>query len=179
MFAKSSTNRTDSNSTYSSCNSSDGNDDVGEEKYYSARTSFDDFVEGNCINSIKLNFSLKSFFPWIILVWNDADYETYASAEATKADKQYTFAEKLRDALRHSDTCFTDSTDDSYAVDISISGSRTDADEGIRYVHSLNAHIFCFETKSLFFQTTEYGGVAVVVLYLMTRLTKVFLLNRV
>lgn len=47
LFAKSSTtNRTDSNSTYSSCNSSDGNDDVGEEKYYSAKTSFDDFVEG-------------------------------------------------------------------------------------------------------------------------------------
>lgn len=46
MFAKSSTNRTDSNSTYSSCNSSDGNDEIGEEKYYSAKTSFDDFVEG-------------------------------------------------------------------------------------------------------------------------------------
>lgn len=53
LFAKSSTtNRTDSNSTYSSCNSSDANDDdVGEEKYYSAKTSFDDFVEGefHCI----------------------------------------------------------------------------------------------------------------------------------
>lgn len=51
-----------------------------------------------------------------------------------KTDKQYTFAEKLRDALRHSDTHYTESTEDSYAVDISISGSRTDADEGIRYV---------------------------------------------
>lgn len=71
------------------------------------------------------------------LVWNDGDYEKYASAEAIKADKHYTFAEKLRDALRHSDTCFTDSTDDSYAVDISISGSRTDADEGIRFVQSV------------------------------------------
>lgn len=61
-------------------------------------------------------------------VWNDAEF-----AEAAKADKHYTFAEKLRDALRHSDTHYTQSTDDSYAVDISISGSRTDADEGIRY----------------------------------------------
>lgn len=47
------------------------------------------------------------------------------------AEKRYTFAEKLREALRHSDE-YTESTDDSYAVDISISGSRTDADEGIR-----------------------------------------------
>lgn len=53
LFAKSSTtNRTDSNSTYSSCNSSDGNDDVGEEKYYSAKTSFDDFVEGTSLNCL-------------------------------------------------------------------------------------------------------------------------------
>ncbi|XP_055326959.1 uncharacterized protein LOC129580499 isoform X2 [Sitodiplosis mosellana] len=108
MFAKSSTNRTDSNSTYSSCNSSDGHDDVGEEMYFSARTSFDDFVE----------------------VWNDSDCEKYA--EAMKTARHYTFAEKLRDALRHSDTQYTESTEDSYAVDISISGSRTDADEGIR-----------------------------------------------
>lgn len=49
--------------------------------------------------------------------------------------KRYTLAEKLRDALQHSDTQYTDSTDDSYAVDISISGSRTDADEGIRFVY--------------------------------------------
>lgn len=54
LFAKSSTtNRTDSNSTYSSCNSSDGNDDVGEEKYYSAKTSFDDFVEGMSLNCVQ------------------------------------------------------------------------------------------------------------------------------
>lgn len=45
-FAKSSTNRTDSNSAYSSCNSSDESENVGEEKYYSAKTSFDDFMEG-------------------------------------------------------------------------------------------------------------------------------------
>lgn len=68
------------------------------------------------------------------IVWNDAEYEKYANAEKTKADKHYTFAEKLRDALRHSDTIDTDSTDDSYAVDISISGSRTDGEEGIRCV---------------------------------------------
>lgn len=58
MFAKSSTNRTDSNSTYSSCNSSDGHDDVGEEKFYSARTSFDDFVEGL---SAFANITFRSF----------------------------------------------------------------------------------------------------------------------
>lgn len=45
-------------------------------------------------------------------------------------EKRLTFAEKLRDALRHSDN-YTESTDDSYAVDISISGSRTD-DDGFR-----------------------------------------------
>lgn len=66
-------------------------------------------------------------------MWNDSECEKYA--EATKTDKNYTFAEKLRDALRHSDTQFTESTDDSYAVDISISGSRIDADEGIRFAH--------------------------------------------
>lgn len=77
-------------------------------------------------------------FANINVVWNDAEYEKYANAEKTKADKQYTFAEKLRDALRHSDTIDTDSTD-SYAVDISISGSRTDGEEGIRYVRVVPA----------------------------------------
>lgn len=67
-------------------------------------------------------------------MWNDAEYEKHTNAEAMKTDKHCTFAEKLRDALRHSDTYCTESTDDSYAVDISISGSRTDADEGIRFV---------------------------------------------
>lgn len=47
LFAKSSTNRTaDSNSTYSSCNSSEDHEEAAEEKYYSAKTSFDDFMEG-------------------------------------------------------------------------------------------------------------------------------------
>lgn len=46
------------------------------------------------------------------------------------AEKRLSFAEKLRDALRHSDN-YSESTDDSYAVDISISGSRTD-ENGIR-----------------------------------------------
>lgn len=65
LFAKSSTtNRTDSNSTYSSCNSSDGNDDdddVGEEKYYSAKTSFDDFVEGEFSFDIHIYFINEQF----------------------------------------------------------------------------------------------------------------------
>lgn len=80
---------------------------------------------------LSVHLKIQWFLRWF-LVWNDADYERYACAEANKTDKvHYTFAEKLRDALRHSDTNFTDSTDDSYAVDISISGS--DADEGIRF----------------------------------------------
>lgn len=81
-----------------------------------------------------LHSRTHAYSPHINVVWNDAEYEKYANSEKTKADKQYTFAEKLRDALRHSDTIDTDSTDDSYAVDISISGSRTDGEEGIRYV---------------------------------------------
>lgn len=48
MFAKSLNGRTESNSVYSSCNSSDDNDNNGieDETYFSAKTSFDDFVEG-------------------------------------------------------------------------------------------------------------------------------------
>lgn len=63
-------------------------------------------------------------------MWNEDEIEKFS--DKTSVDKRYTFAEKLRDALRHSDTCYTDSSENSYAVDISISGSRTDADEGIR-----------------------------------------------
>lgn len=74
-------------------------------------------------------------------VWNDQEYEKYAISEMGKNEKHYTFAEKLRDALRHSDTNCTDSTDDSYAVDISISGSKTDADEGIRFEFDFNLTI--------------------------------------
>lgn len=51
--------------------------------------------------------------------------------ELDTAAKRHTFAEKLREALRQSSN-YTESTDDSYAVDISISGSKTDPDEGIR-----------------------------------------------
>lgn len=58
MFAKS-TNRTDSNSTYSSCNSSDGHDDVGEEMYFSAKTSFDEFVEGKPFTKIVLKNQIR------------------------------------------------------------------------------------------------------------------------
>lgn len=50
LFAKSSFGRTESNSVYSSCNSSEDNDnsvDIDDETYFSAKTSFDDFVEGN------------------------------------------------------------------------------------------------------------------------------------
>lgn len=45
-------------------------------------------------------------------------------------EKRFTFAEKLRAALKQSDN-YTASTDSSYAVDISISGSKTEED-GIR-----------------------------------------------
>lgn len=70
----------------------------------------------------------------VFTVWNDEEHDR-AIADAQSISKHYTLAEKLRDALQHSDTQYTDSTDDSYAVDISISGSRTDADEGIRFAN--------------------------------------------
>lgn len=62
---------------------------------------------------------------------DDEEFDKKYSSELDTVEKRYTFAEKLREALRHSDN-YTESTDDdSYAVDISISGSRTDND-GIR-----------------------------------------------
>lgn len=65
-------------------------------------------------------------------------------------EKRYTFAEKLREALRHSDN-YTESTDDdSYAVDISISGSRTDND-GIRYVYCVHWKLHCPFIECYFF----------------------------
>lgn len=66
------------------------------------------------------------------IVWNEEEHDK-AIADTQSICKRYTLAEKLRDTLQHSDTQYTDSTDDSYAVDISISGSRTDAEEGIRF----------------------------------------------
>lgn len=66
-------------------------------------------------------------------MWNEEDHDKQ-SITTSHNGKHYTFAEKLRDALRHSDSYCTGSTEDSYAVDISISGSKTDADEGIRFV---------------------------------------------
>lgn len=76
-------------------------------------------------------------------MWNEEDHEKLSNVTSI-TNQHYTFAEKLRDALQHSESYCTDSTDDSYAVDISISGSRTDGDEGIRYyqVFFLVAHIF-------------------------------------
>lgn len=71
LFAKSSTNRTaDSNSTYSSCNSSDqDHEDAAEEKYYSAKTSFDDFMEGK-LTSKKCPLSvIKMFDSCCSLEW--------------------------------------------------------------------------------------------------------------
>lgn len=95
-----------------------------------------------------------------------------------KTDKQYTFAEKLRDALRHSDTHYTESTEDSYAVDISISGSRTDADEGIRYVLLM----IYLKLNAIIERSIEIPGlnvVAVAVLFSMTtHWMKDFLWNR-
>lgn len=51
--------------------------------------------------------------------------------ELDTPEKRYSFAEKLREALRQSSN-YSESTDDSYAVDISISGSKTDPEGGIR-----------------------------------------------
>lgn len=66
-------------------------------------------------------------------MWNDEDHEKLSNVTSIPG-KHYTFAEKLqRTTLQQSDSYLSDSTDDSYAVDISISGSRTDGDEGIRF----------------------------------------------
>lgn len=70
-------------------------------------------------------------------MWNDEEDEKQENVDLQSTGKRYTLAEKLRDALQHSDTQYTESTDDSYAVDISISGSKTDADEGIRFVPNI------------------------------------------
>lgn len=116
----------------------------------------------------------------ILLVWNDSDCEKYA--EAMKSDKHYTFAEKLRDALRHSDTHYTESTEDSYAVDISISGSRTDADEGIRYVSFTILLMIYLKLISIIERIFEIPGLNVVVAAVLFSTTihwmKVFLWNR-
>lgn len=62
---------------------------------------------------------------------DDREYIRKYCKDLDTPEKRFTFAEKLREALRQSDN-FSESTDDSYAVDISISGSKADADEGIR-----------------------------------------------
>lgn len=78
----------------------------------------------NIENLIKKNVLLSAV--------DDDEFDKKYCGELDTVEKRFTFAEKLREALRHSECC-TDSTDDSYAVDISISGSKTDGNEGIRY----------------------------------------------
>lgn len=79
-------------------------------------------------------------------------------------EKRYTFAEKLREALRHSDN-YTESTDDdSYAVDISISGSRTDND-GIRYVFQESPTSAADAIFFSHFRFAGFGEVAAAVLF--------------
>lgn len=92
----------------------------------------------------------------------DEDFDKKYSSELDTVEKRYTFAEKLREALRHSDN-YTDSTDDdSYAVDISISGSRTD-NNGIRYVCVSFLAPHSFQRQILTFSSTEFEEVAAVV----------------
>lgn len=72
MFAKSSFVRSDTNSIYSSCNSSDDNDEEqDDEKYYSAKTSFDDFVEGmRYVNMLNTSILLFIYYANIMKnVW--------------------------------------------------------------------------------------------------------------
>lgn len=83
---------------------------------------------------------MQSFFPlkfvlfkYYIIIQDDIEIVKKYCSELDTPEKRYTFAEKLREALRQSSS-YTESTDDSYAVDISISGSKTDPDEGIRLV---------------------------------------------
>lgn len=111
------------NSLYSSC-------DSGSENYFSAKTSLDKengtifFLVSNCPSIDKLFF--------FILPEIDSDEEhTNEQTNCTQdLDKRYTLAEKLRAALNQSNG-YSDSLDSSYAVGISISGSRNE-DEGTR-----------------------------------------------
>ncbi|XP_037036217.1 uncharacterized protein LOC119074301 isoform X2 [Bradysia coprophila] len=85
-------------------------------------------VYSSCDSESEEYHSAKASFD------NDSDDdEVYAkkySKELNTPEKRNTFAQKLRAALKQSDN-YTDSTDSSYAVDISISGSKA-GDDGIR-----------------------------------------------
>lgn len=109
----------DSSSMYSSC-------DSDSEVFLSAKGSFDGTKHTS--NQIKiLCYIVNRNFP-------DSDNEDFSKKYCKELDtleKRCTFAEKLRAALRQSDTYSSASTDSSYAVDISISGSMTEED-GIR-----------------------------------------------
>lgn len=73
------------------------------------------------------------FLKKIPLHLDSDDDEVYAkkySKELNTPEKRNTFAQKLRAALKQSDN-YTESTDSSYAVDISISGSKA-GEDGIR-----------------------------------------------
>ena len=83
---------------------------------------------------------MSFFLSFKTINFIEADKDDYAKKYAKELDtpeKRFTFAEKLRAAL-HPDN-YTNSTDSSYAVDISISGSQT-GDEGIRYVQSIKVN---------------------------------------
>lgn len=96
MFAQSSTNRTESNSVYSSCYSSEDNDssgDIDDETYFSAKTSFDDFVEGMRIfdahkyllfSSIQINRELNVSTNTII--FSNFSVERWRSREALQCN---------------------------------------------------------------------------------------------
>lgn len=101
--------------------------------------------------SVGLRYMLTHNFP---KKKDNDDDQTNANKFANELDtpaKRYTFAEKLRAALRQSDNNYTQSTDDSYAVDISISGS-IGGDEGIRYIcDDIFFFITCSCTTQCFF----------------------------
>lgn len=79
-------------------------------------------------------------FESYLIFQDDIEIVKKYCSELDTPEKRYTFAEKLREALRQSSS-YTESTDDSYAVDISISGSKTDPDEGIRLVANFSFNI--------------------------------------
>lgn len=64
---------------------------------------------------------------WAVLDSDKEDYSKKYCKELDTIEKRCTFAEKLRAALKQSDN-YSASTDSSYAVDISISGSKTEDD---------------------------------------------------
>lgn len=103
-----------STSQFSSCNSS-------LDEYHSAKESIDG---GNAIKKNSKNRKRNLNLMTILESDEDEGYARKYSMELDTPERRGKFAKKLRDALQ-SESDRSDSTDDSYAVGISIGGSQT------------------------------------------------------